>query len=252
MSFLEVVCYGVIQGLTEFFPVSSSGHLALLPHFLKISDPGLLFDLSMHAGTVLAVIVYFRKDFWDLLRAPFSSYTVNLLAATLTTFGIVLIIKSTAYDYGRMPGFIAINLVVFGILLFVADQFFRSNQPLSLKNAILIGLMQAVAVFPGVSRSGSTLMMGRFMGLSRESAARFSFLLSVPVIIGGIVFKSPQFFEENLAFELSSCLLGVLVSFIVGLSAIHFFLKIFIKVGIGIFCIYRIVLAGFVLYFLAL
>ena len=250
MSFLEIFCYGLIQGLTEFFPVSSSGHLALLPHFLNISDPGLLFDLSMHGGTALAVIIYFRKDFWNLLRAPFSPYMLHLTLATVITFGVVLAIKSMAYGYGRTPWLIAVNLIVFGILLYVSDRFSPADKQLSLKAAVLIGLGQAVAIFPGVSRSGSTLLMGRFMGLPRESAARFSFLLSVPVIVGGIVFKLPHFFEDNLAFELSSCLWGVLISFVVGLSAIHFFLKIFVKSGLGVFCLYRIVLAGLVLYYL--
>ena len=250
MNFWEILCYGLIQGLTEFFPVSSSGHLALLPHFLNISDPGVLFDLSMHGGTVLAVIIYFRKDFGELLRKPTSPYLMHLGAATVTTFGLVLLIKQTASDYGRMPWLIAVNLVVFGIVLFVADKFSRRDRELSYKSAVLIGLLQAIAVFPGVSRSGATLLMGRFMGLPRESAARFSFLLSVPVIIGGILFKLPRFFEENLAFELTSCLLGVAISFVVGLCAIHFFLRIFVRTGIGIFCLYRIALAGFILYYL--
>ena len=247
MHFLEILCYGLIQGLTEFFPVSSSGHLALLPHLLDIADPGLLFDLSMHTGTALAVVIYFRKDFWDLLRTPFSPYMINLMVATLTTFGVVLVIKNISYEYGRNPDFIALNLIGFGILLFVADKFSCGDKSLSLKSSILIGLLQALAIFPGVSRSGSTLMMGRFMGLSRMNAARFSFFLSVPIIVGGIFFKLPQFYEESRAFELSSCLSGILISFIVGMSAIHFFLKIFVKVGMGFFCLYRIILAVFIL-----
>ena len=250
MNFWEILCYGLVQGLTEFFPVSSSGHLALLPHFLNIDDPGLLFDLSMHAGTALAVIIYFRKDFGELLRVPFSPYMVNIAVATVTTFGTVLVIKNTAYGYGRMPWLIAVNLIVFGILLFVSDQYSPGDKSLSWKKSVLIGLSQALAVFPGVSRSGSTLMMGRFVGLPRESTARFSFILSVPIIVGGILFKLPRFYEENLAFEISSCLLGVFVSFVVGLAAIHFFLKIFVRVGMGVFCVYRLALAGFVMWYL--
>ena len=250
VSFFEILCYGLIQGLTEFFPVSSSGHLALLPHFLNIADPGLLFDLSMHVGTALAVIIYFRKDFLELVRAPFSPYMKNLIVATVTTFGLVLIIKNIASEYGRTPQMIAWNLIIFGILLFVADKFSRKDQSLTLKKSMLIGLLQAVAIFPGVSRSGATLLMGRFMGLPRENAARFSFLLSVPVIVGGIVFKLPQFYKGNFTFEIVSCLSGIVISFVVGLSAIHFFLKIFVKVGMGVFCLYRIVLATFILYML--
>ena len=250
MNFFETLCYGLIQGLTEFFPVSSSGHLALLPHFLKIGDPGLLFDLSMHAGTAMAVVIYFRKDFWKLLRTPFSPYMTNLMIATLTTLGLVLILKNMADEYGREPRAIAFNLIVFGILLYVADRFSRKDGALSLKKSVLIGLLQAVAIFPGVSRSGSTLLMGRLMGLPREDAARFSFLLSVPIIVGGIVFKLPRFYEGNLDFELSSCFLGIFISFIVGLSAIHFFLKIFVRVGMGVFCLYRIILAVCILYYL--
>ena len=250
MDIIDILCYGLIQGLTEFFPVSSSGHLALLPHFLDIPDPGLLFDLSMHGGTALAVMIYFKKDFWDLLRAPFSPYTVYLGLATVTTFGIVLLIKNFAESYGRMPDLIAFNLVFFGILLFLADKFSPRDKSFSPQSAMLIGLFQAFAIFPGVSRSGSTILMGRFLGLSRENAARFSFLLSVPIIIGGIIFKLPEFYREQVAFDLSSCLTGVAVSFLVGLGAIHFFLKIFVNMGIGIFCLYRIILAGFILVYL--
>ena len=248
MNFFQAVIYGLIQGLTEFFPVSSSAHLAVLPHFFNIQDPGLLFDLSMHGGTVFAVMVYFRKDIRELFDRRKRPYLYNLGIATVATVLLVLIINKSSFAYGRAPKLIALNLVIFGILMVVADLFGRKNQGPSLERlspfkAALIGFFQGIAVFPGVSRSGSTLTIARWLGLSREEAARFSFLLSIPAIVGGIVFKLPEFVKGDLAFQWIPCLVGVLIAFVIGLLAIHFFLKILLAKGLVPFCLYRIALA---------
>lgn len=260
MDFLSVLYYGVIQGLTEFLPVSSSGHLALLPKFLKISDPGVVFDLAMHVGTAISIICYFHKDILKILkeiptllkkdkpRGPQANFTLNLIIATIATFILVLLTKKLAFAYGRTTEMIALNLVIFGLLMWLFDHrgvkqdTSHMMDKVDIKRATWIGIFQAIAIFPGVSRSGSTLTISRAMGLSREESTRFSFLLSLPIIIGGFVFKIPDFFKGNVQFELDVCFYGIFISFIVGLLTIHYFLKFIRKMGLWIFSIYRVIL----------
>lgn len=257
MNELAAITYGLIQGLTEFLPVSSSGHLALLPHFLKIEDPGVFFDLAMHVGTALSILLYFQKEVRHLLtqvirvakkpaRYRDESYAVNMILATLTTVFWVFILKGFAESYGRNPQVIAVNLIVFGVLMIIADKFFVDNETglmekPQLGRASLVGLFQALAIFPGVSRSGSTLTISRFLGLGREEATRFSFLLSLPLIFGGFLYKLKDAMGES--FELVPCIIGVVVSFLTGLVTIHFFLKFIKKIGLLSFGIYRFILA---------
>ncbi len=265
MSILDAIIYGIIQGLTEFLPVSSSGHLALLPSLLTIKDPGVSFDLAMHIGTALAILCYFFKDICSLLMNAFllldlkSEMTVakrrsfHMIIATFSTAVIALCLKDFAENYGRNNSFIAANLIVFGLLMWISDSFFKesSDEVLvregSWKKALLIGFFQSFALFPGVSRSGITLTTARFLQISRNEASRFSFLLSLPLIIGGSILKAPEIIKGNEAFDLMSCGVGVIVSFVVGLLTIHYFLKFIQKIGLIPFSIYRLIIAAFVL-----
>ncbi|MCR9204998.1 MAG: undecaprenyl-diphosphate phosphatase [Halobacteriovoraceae bacterium] len=258
MNELAAITYGLIQGLTEFLPVSSSGHLALLPHFLKIEDPGVFFDLSMHVGTALSILLYFQKEVRHLIKQALNvlikpkefsneAYVINMILATITTVFWVFLLKGFAENYGRDPKIIVINLVVFGLLMIIADKFFVDNETGMMDKpqfgkASLVGFFQALAIFPGVSRSGSTLTISRFLGLGREEATRFSFLLSLPLIFGGFLYKLPEASGEN--FQLIPCFIGVFVSFITGLVTIHFFLKFIKRIGLLSFGIYRFILAG--------
>lgn len=266
MNFITAFIYGLIQGLTEFLPVSSSGHLALLPHFMHIQDPGAIFDLWMHLGTALAVIVYFRKLLWGhflvLVRARFFlkkeavsaqelALIKNLMLSTVASFALIMLLKKFALSEGRGTGLIAFNMVVFGLLLWFSDKFATAkqkeaqlmNQRVSPKEAVLIGLAQAVAIFPGVSRSGITLTASRFLGLSREHALSYSFLLGLPVIVGGIIFEVPEYMLSiGQAGQWPYWLTGLIVSFAVGLTTIHFFLKWIGQVGVSFFVIYRLIL----------
>jgi undecaprenyl-diphosphatase len=263
MDYIAALWYGIIQGLTEFLPVSSSGHLAILPHFLKIEDPGVLFDLSMHIGTALSIIVYFRAEVKELIwesislikmrreHGPERSYAINMIVATGSTFVLALIIKSAAESFGRQPQLIAFNLFLFGILMFIADYFCQQSEDgqmnkINIKASVAIGLFQALALFPGVSRSGSTLTISRFLRLSRKEAARFSFLLSLPIIFAGFILKLPDFFKEGLKFDVMACFFGGGISFIVGIITIHFFLKVIKQIGLGVFAFYRLILAGMI------
>lgn len=267
MDFLSAFYYGIIQGLTEFLPVSSSGHLALLPKFLKITDPGVVFDLAMHLGTAFSIIMYFYKDIKIILQESVSLlnknhiktdksyFTLNLLIATVVTFVLVMIGKKFAFEYGRQVNLIAANLFIFGILMWVFDSrgilsdSQHMSQKVDFKRASLIGFFQSIAIFPGVSRSGSTLTISRALGLSREESTRFSFLLSLPIIIGGFVFKLPELFGEEIQFDLIICLFGIVISFLVGLFTIHFFLIFIKRMGLWIFAIYRILLAILLIFY---
>lgn len=259
MNPLWALIYGIIQGATEFLPVSSSGHLALIPYFFEFTDPGIIFDLLMHLGTAFAVMIYFHKEIKRLLvethlfifKRDFENtvFVQNFLIATFFSFVLILIIKGVALKFGRSSLFIGINFIVFGIIMYLADL----KKPIGLdltkkrglKEAILIGLSQSMAIFPGVSRSGITLTCSRFLGMDRIEAGRFSFLLSLPVILGSIVFKLPEILKGNATYVSGSVIIiGIVSSFLVGFLTIHFFLKLIGKIGLGYFSLYRVILGA--------
>ena len=259
---LIAVIYGVIQGVTEFLPVSSSGHLALIPYFLGSKDPGVFFDLAMHIGTALAIIVAFRNKIQLLFEQTLtirnnstSHFARNFYFASLITVIFVFLIKGYAESFGRSPNLIAFNLVFFGAIMWACDYFGKKEINLfkktDLMRAGLIGLSQSFAIFPGVSRSGITLSSSRLLGLSRENAASFSFLLSLPIIIGGFCYKLLGLIKEGALLEIDwvNVGVGVTVSFIIGLLTIKFFMSLLSKVGLGIYFWYRLLLAVIVLYF---
>jgi undecaprenyl-diphosphatase len=264
VDYLSATIYGVVQGLAEFLPISSSGHLALLPGALGISDPGVAFDLAMHVGTAMAVMIYFRQEVMALLISTFkllrpgapkdasSFFALNLIIATLTTIVIALGIKDIAASWGRGVEIIAINLLLFAILMSFADLFSpikaitgkgAMESKLMWRHALLIGLFQGMAVFPGVSRSGATLTISRFLGLTRKESTRFSFVLSLPIIIGGFITKLPELMADGSKFNLYPALFGVGVSLVVGLLTIIFFLKFIERLGLIPFALYRVFLA---------
>lgn len=264
MNNLLAIFYGFIQGLTEFLPVSSSGHLALIPHFLPLKDPGVFFDLMMHLGTAIAVILYFNKELLVLCKEGIlllktrqvsnSPYFINFTLATFFSFLLILILKKTALDYGRTSFIIGCNFIFFGILMYLADRREDKGTSMvkeySLKNALIIGLSQSFAIFPGVSRSGITLTTSRFLGMSRVDASRFSFLLSLPVIIGSIIFKLPEILGGT-AIDVGPSIMGVgvIASFLFGIVTIHFFLKLISKVGLVYFSVYRVIIGAMLIYY---
>jgi undecaprenyl-diphosphatase len=260
MDLIAATFYGLIQGLTEFLPVSSSGHLALLPHWLGIEDPGVVFDLSMHVGTALSIALYFRKDIVGLSKELFScvkersfnrqegARALNMTFATLITVIGVLLLKDLAKDFGRSPTSIAFNLIVFGLFMLVSDKVMKDEETGQMERtqwikAGAIGLFQALAIFPGVSRSGATLTISRFLNLGRDEASRFSFLLSLPLIVAGFIYKFPEFLKGGESFDIGLCLIGMGISFITGLVTIHYFLKFIKKAGLLPFALYRVVMA---------
>lgn len=273
MNFLTAVLYGVIQGLSEFLPVSSSGHLAILPYLMEFKDPGVLFDLGLHLGTAAAVILYFRSRILELIKVSgprllqlelqdeHRVFVRNFLLATAVSAVCIFALKPFSH-FGRAPWAVMLNQALFGLLLWRADVVQRRMSASATENffsskhrwteALIIGGAQALAIFPGVSRSGITLTAAFMLGLERKQASEFSFLLSLPVIIGGVLFELPEITAtiKQGEFDLNILLVGIAVSFVVGLLTIHFFLKLISRIKLVWFSAYRLMLAGLLLYFL--
>lgn len=265
MDFYTALIYGAIQGISEFLPVSSSGHLALLPYFMKIDDPGVVFDLCMHLGTALAVMVYFRERigqmFMGLIPAltnirspkPELVFLRHFILATLTSVLVILVLRPFA-EHARSPWLIAINQAVFGALLWFADSWQRRHErkdvgyfetPTHWKAVLFVGAAQALAIFPGVSRSGITLTAAYLLGANRTQAGTFSFLLSLPIIIAGVLVEVPHLSDAVGAgtLDLGVLLVGMATSFVVGYATIHFFMKLIARIHLGWFTGYRLALA---------
>ncbi len=259
MSIFQSIILGILQGLGEFLPISSTAHLILAPWFFGWSDPGLSFDVALHLGTLIAVLVYFFKDWLGIFksasnavfktsyRLPITGYSSNLLLLLIIAsipgaiFGILF--DSKAEEAFRSPLLIALTLSVVGLILYLVDKCATQRREigkLSKMDALLIGLSQAVAIIPGVSRSGATMTTGLFLGLSREQAARFSFLLSTPIIFGAAIVKVPQLLKTGVD---APILFGILASAITGYLAIKYMLRFIQKVGYAPFLGYRLALA---------
>lgn len=263
MNNLEAVIYGLIQGLSEFLPVSSSGHLALLPHIMKIEDPGVKFDLMMHLGTALAIVVYFKDQVIQLVSQirpktflldtkenKEASFFKNFTIATIASVICILILLPVS-KLARDPWIIILNLSFFGGLLWFADVYNRkkvlSFNPMelgiNLKYAVLIGAAQALAIFPGVSRSGITITAALFLGMRRKDAGAFSFLLSLPIILAGILKELPELLRGGDATAVGPLIVGITTSFVVGWLTIHFFMKLIARIPLSFFAIYRWLIA---------
>ncbi len=215
---------GLVQGLTEFLPVSSSGHLAILQHYFGNVDVN--FDIFMHLATLLAVLAYFFKDILLIARDFITlktksenfKFAVYLIVASIPAAIVGFLLKDKIDAIFTNLLFVGAGFVVSGIFLFAAS-FTKKNRPLNLKNTFVVGLAQALAIFPGVSRSGSTTSTGMLFGVGKEKAIRFSFLLSVPAIAGASILRVDQ-----LTFSLP-ILIPFVIAFLAGLFGIHIFLK---------------------------
>lgn len=261
MIYLKALIYGLTQGLTEFLPVSSSGHLVLLHKYLPLPFANnLSFDVMLHLGTLLAVLLYFNKDILDLIKLfwaglknmphSLTQLPFVIVFATLPAVVAGLLLNDYMVSNLESPLPVAVMLAVVSALFLYIERKPEKfvNPEINLKNGILIGLAQAIAVIPGVSRSGITIITGLALGIKREAAVRFSFLLSILIIAGASVKKVPILFETPL---LSSeyMIIGIafLAAFVSGLWAIDFMIK-FMKVStLKPFAYYRIALAAIVL-----
>jgi undecaprenyl-diphosphatase len=251
MEIIQSIILGIVQGLTEFLPISSSAHLVLIPWLLRWQDLGLTFDMALHLGTLFALIIYFWTDWLEIIRKWREPLLWLILVACIPAgiFGF----KYEQYfeTIFRDPRLIALFMIVFAGVLWLADVYGKKKRELgslNLLDAIVIGLLQVLALMPGVSRSGVTVVGGLFMGFSRRSAARFSFLLSAPVIAGASVFKMRHIIAHGLpGTEAQAFVLGVLASAIVGALTIKFLMQYLEKHTFRVFVWYRVAVGAAVL-----
>jgi len=244
MNSFWAVFLGVLQGLTEFLPVSSSGHLviaqSLIPNF---SQPGLLFDVVLHAGTLFAVAVFFRKE---ILKMSFR-YVTYLAVATIPAAFFGYFFRSNIEVFFKSVQLVGAALIITGILNFLTNRANFQKRSLTNKNSFLIGLAQAFAIIPGISRSGSTIFAGVTQGISRKKAAQFSFLLSIPVVFGANILQiATHAFEPGVEFV--HYFAGFLAAFVSGIFAIRVVLRLLFSKRFNLFGYYCILLGVLVLF----
>ncbi len=258
MDLIQIIALALLQGLTEFLPISSSAHLILMPILVGWQDQGLAFDVAVHVGTLSAVVFYFRKTLATLFidwtssvkqrqQVGESNLAWAVLFGTIPVGLVGLFLGDLIELYLRHPLVIAATTVVFGLLLGWADwqgKQQRSERELKWTDIVWIGIAQAIALIPGTSRSGITMTAGLILGLTRQAAARFSFLLAVPVITlaGGL--KTIELLQSPSATDWNALISGAVLSAISAYLCIHFFLKLLDKIGMLPFVIYRLVLGA--------
>jgi undecaprenyl-diphosphatase len=256
MDIFQSVILGLVQGLGEFLPISSSAHLVLVPWFFDWEDPGLTFDIALHAGTLVAVVLYFWRDWVAIIGKGLTKPKERegrllwyLVAATLPGAAVGYALEHAAETVFRNPVLIAIMLMTLGAVLYFADQKGSKQvevEGISLKTALLIGLSQALAIIPGVSRSGITMSAALLMGMTREGAARFSFLLATPIIFGAAAVKLPKLIADPSMIDLPF-LVGTAVACVSGLAAIGLLLRYVRKKTFLPFVWYRFAFGALVL-----
>ncbi|OOE64606.1 undecaprenyl-diphosphate phosphatase [Salinivibrio sp. IB282] len=264
MSLFEAFFLALIQGLTEFLPISSSAHLILPSQLFGWADQGLAFDVAVHVGTLAAVVGYFRREVWNLLKAFFASLKGEhssdsqlawmIVLATIPACIAGLFLKDVIELYLRAAWVIAATTLIFGGLLWWADR--KATQTCdeyqtTPYRAVLIGVAQALALIPGTSRSGATITAALMLGYTREAAARFSFLMSIPIITLAGSYLGLQLATSPEPVAMDAIGVGLLVSFVSAYACIHAFLKLVTRVGMLPFVIYRLVLGVLLLAFIA-
>ncbi len=250
MTIIQSIVLGIVQGLTEFLPVSSSAHLHIFPWVFNWSEIPPSFDIALHFGTLMAISLFFIKDWINLFKGGWKKLVKKedstdgkifwyLVIATIPSALLFLILDKIFGDFLKNELVISITLIVMGVLLYIVDKKAKSTsnmKNMTLKQAVIIGMAQALAFIPGMSRSGSTMTIGRLMEVDRETTSKFSFFLSVPIILAATVYKLKDF-----SFDLTF-VIGVLTSFVVALVVIKFFMSYIKKGSYKIFAIYRVIL----------
>ncbi len=260
MNLWEAILLGVIQGLTEFLPVSSSGHLVIVQSFIKgFQQPGVLFDVMLHFGTLLAVLVFFRKDILDILislipvgwlrnsKKDIDAMQVRsgrkmalyIITGTIFTGVIGLSCEDRIHHLFTSTTNVSFMLLVTGVLLFISDRFQggRVEKDMNIVDSIVIGIVQGISLIPGISRSGSTIAFGIFRGLDGQTAARFSFLLSIPAILGAVVLES-RYIGMIPSGDIAIYLAGMVIAAVTGFLTLRLLLFIIKKHKLSIFAYY--------------
>lgn len=262
MTIYEIIVLAIIQGLTEFLPISSSAHLILPAEILGWRNQGLAFDVAVHLGSLLAVMIYFREDIWRLalawLNHGFSKTQSTdsrlawwVIIGTIPAGFFGFLMKDWIELNARSALVIAITTIVFGLLLWYADvkaKQTKTTDHITFKDTVLIGIAQALAIIPGTSRSGITMTAGLLLGLNRESAARFSFLLSIPIILAAGLFATIDLLALKTQVDWSALFYGAGFSFVAAYLCIYLFLSWIARIGMLPFVIYRLILGTVLLY----
>lgn len=245
MNFLALFFLGLLQGLTEFLPVSSSGHLVLFSKILNVEE-SLFVSILLHVATLLSIVVVFRKDIWQMIRHPFCDTNIKIFIATIPTCLIVLVLMPIIKQ-SFMGGFLPICFVISAIMLLLAEKMSKKKKTgqLDNKSAFLIGIAQGLAVLPGISRSGSTISAGLMQGKDKKEVAKFSFLMSIPIIFLSLVMEIYDICTGSLApnIEITPVILAFVTAFVVGIFAIKIMMKLTTKCNLKWFAIYLLVIA---------
>ncbi len=259
VTIFQAIVLGIVQGLAELLPISSSAHLALTPYFFGWTDPGLAFDVALHLGTLIALVWYFRAEWIDMTKSAWriastrrietvhDKRLVYLIVATIPAGVGGLLLNDLAESTFRSPKIIGVALVVMGVLLWAVDRWSvraRVLDEVTMRDAIIVGCAQVLALIPGVSRSGSTITAGRLLKLDRPSAARFSFLMSMPITLAAVILKVPEAVRSH---GVSAPLVaGVIAAAISSWLTITVLLRYVSKHSFGVFAVYRVILAAVV------
>lgn len=253
MTVFQAIVLGIIQGLSEFLPISSSAHLALTPWLLGWPQPGLAFDVALHVGTLIALVWFFWQEWITLAKAFFSIVRTRkieteserrfawVVIATIPGAAAGYLLQDYARSVFRTPALTGTMLIVMGVILWVVDRYARQDRAIAemtWRQALGIGLAQMFAIIPGVSRSGSTITAGRALGFSREAAAVFSFLMSLPIIVAAVVFEGRHAIEGGISTPLVA---GIIASAVSGWLAISVLLKFLARHSYGVFAAYRVI-----------
>lgn len=251
-----IIILALVQGLTEFLPVSSSGHLILMPKIFNVKDQGVIVDIALHSGTLLAVLVYFRHIIFSMIKdcivfiktgekSKNTRLAFYLIISTIPAVFIGLVLKKIGLDRFRHVLIVASALMFYGVIMIFCCRFSvgKKLEELKLKDSVIIGLSQALAFIPGTSRSGVCMIAGNFLGFSKRESAKFSFLLSIPTIAGATLLASIDLYQYSSSFDFSIIGIGVICSFTFGIMAIYVMMKFLQKYSLKSFGIYRILLS---------
>jgi len=254
MTIFEAIISGMMQGVTEFLPISSSGHLVLLHNFLGLSKPSIFFDICLHVGTLGAVMIYFRKEIFLIIRERnffmISCLVIGTIPAIITAF----LFKEHIELFFVRPRMVAVMFIVTALVLFGGQYCLRTRdkkRKVSRRGAFLIGLAQAVAILPGVSRSGTTISAALALGVEQETAFRFSFLLAIPAIMGAACYQALNIGPSDISMaEIPEYAVGTIVAFLVGLLALPLLLKVIRSRRLYVFGVYCLLLGVTLLFWI--
>ena len=257
---IQLIILGIVQGITEFLPISSSAHLVFVSELFSWKDQGINHDIAVHAGTLLAVIFYFKSEINLLIRDVFFSFStkkstqnflyIKIIISTMPAIIVGFFIYNYFIGIIRNVHLIAFSCIFFGILLYISDNYFNSKKnfkEITFRDSFIIGIFQCFAFIPGASRAGIVITISRFLKLDRESSAIYSMLLSIPIIFGSFVLSLPELLlsEFNL-FSLKEIFLSSAISFVTALISIKFMMNLIKKTSYNLFAIYRVLL-GFII-----